>query len=405
MVDLQRILRAYRQALRERSTKIRNSGTTLQVLSSQQLFRTHLEHLSIEIPFKKNSKGKEIPALAKNDLGFRQMIADHPEHRALFEGRMAAKSTITHTRIKRIYKIGSRGTLPMPLKFYGAHTGRWSGTDGLNPQNFTRGSELRRSIVAPPGYVILVADQKQIEPRMNFWFCGEDYWLGVFASGKDIYTATAAAHFKAAYERINKAQRFFGKTLELGLGYGMGWKKFRVQCALKEIVLTEQEAYHAVAAYRGLHPEVMQRQKYLTQSLYGMYQPGFVQELRPVTLVHEGIRLPNGMLLDYSGLTPTEDGDWYYGLGNKVKKIYGGLMLENIVQALSRIVIGEQLLAIEAAGITTVSSTHDEILMVVRETEADAAQNIVTGIMETPPEWAPELPLDVDIGYAREYSK
>ena len=112
------------------------------------------------------------------------------------------------------------------------------------------------------------------------------------------------------------------------------------------------------------------------------------------------------MRLDYSGLSPTEDGDWYYGLGNKRKKIYGGAMLENIIQALARIVIGEQVLQVEALpGVTTVSTTHDEILALVRIEEADAAVEAVTRIMTTPPKWAPDLPLAVDIGYAREYSK
>jgi len=404
-VDLPRILKAYRAAMRERRGRIRRSGTTLGVLSSQQQFVRHLDALGIAVPYKLNSKGKEIPALAKNDLGFRQMIADHPEHNALFEGRMAAKSTLTTTRIRRIYKIGSRGTLPMPLKFYGAHTGRWSGADGLNVQNFTRESEMRKSIIAPPGYVILVADLKQIEPRLNMWLCRESMWLAVFAAGKDIYTATAAQHFNVHYDDVDKAQRFFGKTLELGLGYNMGWKKFRVQLALKGIFFTEEEAYRAVSSYRAAHTFIQEMWRFLTLCLYNMYQEGCSIKAGPVTLVHEGILLPNGMRLDYSGLTPTEDGDWFYGLNGRHKKIYGGAMLENIIQALARIIIGDHLLAVEAAGITTVSSTHDEILALVREADADEAVKTVTDIMTAPPSWAPDLPLAVDIGYAREYSK
>jgi DNA polymerase len=404
-IDLPRILKAYKIAMRKRRKLIKGSGTTLQILASQQQFRAHLEDLSIEIPLKTNSKGKEIPAFGKDDLGFRQMIADYPEHKALFDGRLAAKSTLETTRIRRLYKIGIDGTLPMPLKYYGAHTGRWSGADGLNPQNFMRGSEMRKSIVAPPGWVILVSDLKQIEARLNMWFCNEELWLSVFAAGKDIYTATASAHFSIDYEDVTKAQRFFGKTLELGLGYNMGWKKFRTQSALKGIFLTEEEAYRAVAAYRGLHPSLKAMWGKLSMMLSAMYQEDCHVELGPITLVHEGILLPNGMRLDYSGLTPTEDGDWYYGVGNKIKKIYGGAMLENIIQALARIIIADHLLAIEAAGIYTVSSTHDEVLALVREKEADVQVEVVTKIMSTPPDWCPDLPLAVDIGYAREYSK
>lgn len=401
-LDLPRLVRAYRNALRERRAKIKASGTTLEVLSSQPKFTQYLLNLGIDIPKKLNPKGKEIPALGKNDLGFRQMMANHPEHRALFEGRMAAKSTINHTRIKRLFQIGSRGTLPMPLKYYGAHTGRWSGTDGLNPQNFTRGSELRKSILAPPGYVIVVADLKQIEARLNMWFSGEDMWLQVFAEGRDIYRATASQHFQVPYDDVTPAQRFFGKTLELGLGYGMGWRKFRVQAALKEIFLTEEEAYRAVLFYRQSHPFIAETWRDLNARLNFMYREDCDQYRDPVNFIHEKIILPNDMVLDYSGLTPTERGDWYYG---EHKKIYGGAMLENIIQALARIVIGQHLLAIERTGITTVSSTHDEILAVVRKKDADEAVKVITAIMGTPPDWAPDLPLDVDIGYDRSYSK
>ncbi len=404
-VDLPRLAKAYRSAARTRRDLIKRSGTEIRTLSSQPKFREHLEGLGVEIPLKKNKKGLMIPAFGKDDIGFRQMIANYPEHYDLFQGRMAAKSTLEVTRIKRIYRIGSRGTLPMPLKYYGAHTGRWSGDDGLNVQNFTRGSELRKSIIAPPGYLVLVADLKQIEPRLNFWFCKQVDWLAIFAAGKDIYRATAASHFALSYEEVSKAQRFFGKTLELGLGYNMGWRKFRVQAALKGTFLTEQEAYQAVAAYRNQHSKLVEMWRFLTQSLYAMYQEGCHIELSSVTLVHEGILLPNGMRLDYADLRPTEDGDWYYGMNGKHIKIYGGKMLENIIQALARIVLGDYLLAIEAAGITTVSSTHDEPIMVVREANVEEAAATVTQIMTTPPTWAPNLPVAVDVGWAKEYSK
>jgi DNA polymerase len=132
-----------------------------------------------------------------------------------------------------------------------------------------------------------------------------------------------------------------------------------------------------------------------------MYQDCHIED-GPITYIHEGILLPNGMRLDYSNLTPYENGNWTYG---EHTYIYGGKMLENIIQALARIVMGQHLLAIEAAGITTVSTTHDEVIMVVREAEAEVAEAKVRDIMTTPPDWAPDLPLDVDTGWAKEYSK
>ena len=404
-VDLPRAEAALRVSIASRNDAIEASGTTLEVLSSQPKFRAYLEDLNIEVPMKKNKKGDLIPALGKDDLGFRQMLADYPEHDLLFKGRLAAKSTLDVTRTQRVVNIGSRGTLPMPLKYYGAHTGRWSGADGLNPQNFRRGSELRKSIIAPPGWVVLVADLKQIEVRLNMWYCNQHDWVQIFRDGVDVYSALAADHFSVPLEEVTGEQRFFGKTLELGLGYQMGWEKFRNTCALRGIFLSEQKSYETVTHYRSTHHKVQSKWHVLKAHLNSMYSKNCYIEDGPVTFTHEAIQLPNGMQIDYSGLEPTETGNWFYGLNGRRIKIYGGKMLENLIQALGRVVLGENLLEIERCGITTVSSTHDEPIMVVREAEADDAVKEVTKIMTTPPTWAPDLPVEIDIGYAREYSK
>ena len=92
-VDLPRAEKALKAAIQARNSKIAASGTILDVLSSQPKFTKYLETLGIEVPLKDNGKGKMIPALGKDDIGFRQMMADYPEHSKLFKGRMAAKST------------------------------------------------------------------------------------------------------------------------------------------------------------------------------------------------------------------------------------------------------------------------------------------------------------------------
>lgn len=404
-VDIPRAQAELERLKEERTQTIHESGVSLAVLSSNPKFLEELQGRGIDVPLKPNPKGEMIPALGKNDLGFRRMVADHPEHRTLFEGRLAAKSTLEITRIKRIIDIGSRGTLPMPLKYYGAHTGRWSGADGLNPQNFKRESELRRSVIAPPGYVMLVADLKQIELRLNIWYCQEQYWLDVLRSGKDVYSVSAAHYFNVPLEAVTDEQRFFGKTMELGLGYGMGHKTFKINNDLKGLKTTVDEAIHAVESYRFSHSNIQRKWNELSNNIIGMYQEGFYKEDGPVTFKHQSIWLPNNMALLYENLEPREDGGWTYGVGNNIRYIYGGKMLENIIQALGRVVLGEQLLKIEAAGITTVSSTHDEPIMVVRKKDAAEAADTVRKIMKTPPDWAPDLPMGVDIGWAREYSK
>lgn len=403
-IDVPRAQAALSAAEKERSALIEASGTTLEVLSSQPKFADYLEEHGVEVPMKENSKGELIPALAKNDLQFRQLYTQYPYITPILKAREAAKSTIDITRTERLIQVGQAGTMPMPLRYYGAHTGRWSGADGLNVQNLRRGSELRKSIVAPEGHVILVGDLSQIELRLNFWFCGQDDLLAVFARGEDIYKASAATHFGVPVDEVTFEQRFFAKTLELGLGYQMGWRKFRDTCALKDIHMSEAEAVHTVQAYRRSHWAVQAMWDRLRDLIPRMYSPDCHIELGPVTFRHEQIRLPNGLFLDYTGLEPTEGGQWVYGLQTP-KKLYGGIVLENCIQALARIVMSGAILRARRAGLTVVSTTHDELLVVVPEDEAEAAQAALHEMMVAEVPWAPDLPLEAELGYAREYSK
>jgi len=112
------------------------------------------------------------------------------------------------------------------------------------------------------------------------------------------------------------------------------------------------------------------------------------------------------MALQYPNLHNTEDDGWMCGIGRELKRLYGGICDENIVQALARIVVFDQMLEIDALdGIHVVSSTHDEVIALVREEEADAAQTEMEQIMSVTPGWCPGLPLAAEGGYAREYSK
>jgi DNA polymerase len=108
----------------------------------------------------------------------------------------------------------------------------------------------------------------------------------------------------------------------------------------------------------------------------------------------------------YPALDDTEEGSSYsFGYGKRKAFIYGARLQENLVQGLARIVIADQILEMEKHGIQTVGSTHDEILCIVRRGEAKVKLAEMIEIMSTPPSWAPDLPLDAEGGFAKEYSK
>jgi DNA polymerase len=118
------------------------------------------------------------------------------------------------------------------------------------------------------------------------------------------------------------------------------------------------------------------------------------------------LQLPNGMPIWYPDLDSSEEGGaWSFGHGKYKSFLYGARLQENIVQGLARVIISEQVLEIEKAGIRTVGSTHDEVLGVVDEKDAPKALAKMLTIMQTSPIWAPDLPLDAEGGFAVEYSK
>jgi len=156
-------------------------------------------------------------AFAKNDTNFKHLI-DHPDERVsmLVEARIGCKSTLNESRSKTLYGISQRGAMPVPLIYWGAAPGRWSGTQGINLQNLTRGSRLRSAICAPPGYHIVVCDLSAIEARVNAWFSGQQDAVNIFAQNGDIYCVMAESLYGRKVTKADKQERRLGKTVILG---------------------------------------------------------------------------------------------------------------------------------------------------------------------------------------------
>lgn len=413
-IDQTTAIRAQFEAEDDQAKAIKDSGLSKTILTSNQQFEAHLISLGIEIPKKISiTTGKETSALGKNDPEFIELMGQYPELNHLWKGRLEAKSSIGVSRAKRWNFIATHGSrkMPMPMVYYGAHTGRWTGTDKINVQNLPRGSLLRKAIHAPKDHVILVADSSQIELRMNAWFCGQEDVLQTQREGKCVYSLMASKLFDRPAEDIYKEKgndRQFGKIVILGCGYGMGWKKFKHFCAsgplgMAPIVLEDAEAFNTIQTYRGGNTAVVDMWKILNDQII----PAMKHSLEPfkfkcIEIRNQEIILPNGMSLQYPDLDCTEEG-WHFGNNHP---LWGGTLLENIIQALARIVVADQMLEIDKLdGVQVVGMTHDEVISVCHKDVAEERFNDCIRLMSVPPIWAPDVPLAAEGGWAVNYSK
>jgi DNA polymerase I-like protein with 3'-5' exonuclease and polymerase domains len=359
--------------------------------------------------------GKETLALAKNDEGFKA-LAEHEDIRvqALVAARLGTKSTLEETRTERFIGIAKRGLMPVPLKYYAAHTGRWGGSDNLNLQNLPsrgeNGGKLKKAIIAPEGHVIIDADSAQIEARVLAWLAGQNDLVEAFANGEDVYKIMASAIYSKSTDEITKEERFVGKTTILGAGYGMGAQKFRAQLKTFGTEVSEDEARHIIAIYRQTYPfitslwqEAQLALEALTKGMTTSLGKDGVLSLVPA---ERGIRLPSGLLMRYEKLMQIKDEQgkvqYQYKTRYGWNKIYGGKVIENVCQAVARCIIGEQMIKI-AKKYDVVLTVHDAIACVVPESVCSEAQAYIEECMRWTPEWAIGLPVNCESGYGRSY--
>jgi len=365
-----------------------------------------LRGLGVEPPMKISATtGKETYAFAKSDEGFKALLEhENPIVQALVAARLGVKSTLEETRTERFIGIANRGPMPVPLRYYAAHTGRWGGDDKLNLQNLPRKSPLKKAIIAPEGYVIVDSDSSQIEARTIAWLAGQNDLVDAFDRGEDVYKIMASAIYSKPVSAISDEERFVGKTTILGAGYGMGASKFRMQLKTFNVEIDDAEAQHIIRTYRETYPMIPQFWEAAHSALPAILFDQYTELGRDNLLKIEGrkgIRLPNGLYLKYPNLhrVQGEDGraEWAYdtrkGKTTVPTRVYGGKLTENICQALARIAIGDQMLTI-AKKYKVVMTVHDAIACLVPEDEADRGQEYVEMCMRIRPAWAPELPLN-----------
>ena len=381
--------------------------TDKDTLMSNPKFAELLISIGVEPPMKESpANGKQTYAFAKSDEGFKE-LAQHPDERvqALVSARLGTKSTLEETRTQRFINISFRGEMPVPLRYYAAHTGRWGGDDKLNLQNLPRKGSLKSGIVAPSGYILVDADSSQIEARTVAWLSGQQDLVDAFERKEDVYKIMASSIYNKKIEDITQEERFVGKTTILGAGYGMGSTKFAIQLKTFGVEIEESEAKRIIDVYRATYPRIPLLWKEANRSLDAVAEkktcPVGMQP-QALSLTASGFLLPSGLYLSYNDLRKEDDG-YSYGSRRGRVKIYGGKVVENLCQALARCVIGEQMLRI-AKRYKVALTVHDAVMAVVPEAERAEAMVYIDECMKWRPSWALTLPLACEIGVGNNYS-
>ena len=363
--------------------------------------------LGVEPPMKESpANGKQTYAFAKNDEGFKE-LAEHPDERvqAIVAARLGTKSTLEETRTERFIAISKRGRMPVPLRYYAAHTGRWGGDDKLNLQNLPRKSLLKEAIVAPESYVLIDADSSQIEARTVAWISGQNDLVAAFEDKEDVYKIMASSIYGKTQDEITDGERFVGKTTILGAGYGMGATKFGIQLKTFGVEIDDAEASRIIQVYRDTYPYIPRLWKEANSSLDALRTKKTAQvgcQPQALTLTENGFLLPSGLYLNYPDLQKDEDDQYSYASRRGRIKIYGGKVIENVCQALARCIIGEQMLRITRQ-YRVALTVHDAVMAVVPEGQEKEALLYINECMRWRPSWATTLPLACELGMGKSY--
>lgn len=330
------------------------------------------------------------------------------------------------------------------LVYHGASTGRWAGS-GIQPQNFprphlkdtTRAIELieqgkldlirkefgspmkvfatctRSMIKATPDTEFFCADYSAIEARVVLWLAGDDRGLQFYRDGLDSYVIMASLIFDKPFDPIDDLERDIGKRTELGCGFGMGWKKFQTtvkqQC---NRVISDDLAKRAVKIYREAHPWVTKLWSNLEYaSIRATQRPGKVYTVNKTSWWRSGnylhCKLPSGRVLSYFGpeihLRETPWGEkkntlHFYGVDAltkrwKLQHSYGGLLCENVTQAVAADVMRFNMLRVDKSPYEILLTVHDEVLTERLKGEGDLKE--FETLMGGQPPWAEGLPIKV----------
>jgi DNA polymerase len=232
-----------------------------------------------------------------------------------------------------------------------------------------------------------------------------------FNNGDDVYSLFATDIYERPITKENPVERFVGKTCILGLGYGTG--ALKLQHTLKttppSVVLDEDECKRIVKLYREKNNKIIELwgdcddalDDLLKWTRKGDYF--YLGEHSCVRVNPYGIILPNDLMIKYPELA-LDNGKYTYKSRKGEVSIWGGSVVENVVQALARIIVGEQMIKLNTR-YRPVLTVHDAAVCIIPEDEVDEATEFIVSVMSEPPEWAVGLPIACEAKVASSYGE
>jgi DNA polymerase len=380
----------------------------------------------------------------------------------MLNARLAISKTSTAKFVAFEGRSRHDGRVRDTLVYHAAATGRWGGS-GVQLQNLPRpslkdtnqaaeivkegcletvrllygnpmevfSSILRGVLVAPPGYILDVADYASIEARVLFWLADHADGVKAFKDGRDLYREMAAYVYAKPLASIEKDsfERFLGKSAILGCGYGLGFKKFvDMVFLLSNKRITEEMAKRAVDGYRAKHAPVTKLWGNLERAAKAAIEsPGKTFKINKTAWYVGRVggipflfcRLPSGRRIAYcEPKIESVKTSWgeprlamtYSCVNGKTKKwgresTYGGALTENVVQAIARDFMAEAMLRADDDGRWQLAlSVHDE-LVAERDVFSGATNKEFCDLMAELPDWAEGCPIAVEGFETERYRK
>jgi DNA polymerase len=419
-------------------------------------------------------QGVEIPNLQADTIDEWLSKPLPLKARQVLKARQAGAKASTKKLKKILACVCSDNYVRGMVQFCGAHTRRWAGRL-IQPQNFPRdcltevefdalieaiksneplftinerfgspldavSGALRGLLIAGEGHSFLVADYAAIEARILAWLAGQDDVLKIYREGGDVYKAMASMIFQKPEASITTDERFLGKTIVLGCGFMLGWKKLmNVTLPKAGIVVDQATAQGYIGAFRTRYDRVQALWTGLREGCLRVVKERIPVKLGMLTLSYKGgaliVTLPNDQKIYYHRArvdmipppwTTAEERETYLketgeevadieavtammkgqGGGFHRRPLSPGLVTENAVQAVAREVMASGMIRVEDAGIPLTLTVHDELLARVPNRLATPARlkRFEAKLVVVEP-WMLGLPLAVEGKILRRYGK